>query len=196
MKLMASSVAAAVAVTALAIAPANAQAANPFSTAGVTAPTSEDPASAVPSEATPAANSEAAPAIVAASAPAPAPTCELHVFPTLEGQAQTTGWLMGFGMVGAIADAAAHKDNNISDAEYLKKALGPEFQVSALKTIDLVKELVCRQEPKCLTRRQFPIAELRPRPGRGSPRPAALLRRTDRHAKLLQEGGDLWPIAQ
>jgi hypothetical protein len=70
-----------------------------------------------------------------------APTCELHVFPTLEGQAQTTGWLVGFGVVGAIADAAAHTDNNISDAEYLKAALGPEFQVSALKTIDLVKEL-------------------------------------------------------
>ena len=66
-----------------------------------------------------------------------APTCELHIFPTLEGQAQTTGWLAGFGVVGAIADAAAHKDGNISNAEYLKSSLGPENQVIALKTIDV-----------------------------------------------------------
>ncbi len=85
-----------------------------------------------------------APAPVEAAAvtpPASQPICELHVFPTLEGQAQTTGWLIGFGMVGAIADAAAHKDNNINDAEYLKNALGPQFQVTAMKSIDLVKAL-------------------------------------------------------
>lgn len=67
--------------------------------------------------------------------------CELHVFPTLEGQAVTTGWLSGFGIVGAVADAAANKDRNISEAEYLKEALGPAMQVEALQTIDLVSEL-------------------------------------------------------
>ena len=67
--------------------------------------------------------------------------CELHVFPTLEGQAQTTGLLSGFGIVGAIADAAKNKDRNINEAEYLKQALGPEMQVASLKTIDLVEEL-------------------------------------------------------
>jgi hypothetical protein len=72
---------------------------------------------------------------------APTPACELHVFPTLEGQAMTTGWLSGFGAIGAIADAAANKDRNISEAEYLRDALGPEFQVAALQQIDLVKEL-------------------------------------------------------
>lgn len=72
---------------------------------------------------------------------APAPECELHVFPTLEGQALTTGWLSGFGIVGAVADAAANKDRNISEADYLKQALGPEMQVEAFKTIDIAKEL-------------------------------------------------------
>lgn len=75
---------------------------------------------------------EAAVAEVAATS-----ECELHVFPTLEGQAMTTGFLSGFGIVGAIADAAANKDRNISEAEYLKEALGPKMQVDALKTIDL-----------------------------------------------------------
>jgi hypothetical protein len=69
------------------------------------------------------------------------PECELRVFPTLEGQALTTGLLAGFGVIGAVADAAANKDRNISEAEYLKEALGPRLQIEALKSIDLVKEL-------------------------------------------------------
>jgi hypothetical protein len=78
----------------------------------------------------------------AATAPAVAqPECELHVFPTLEGQAMTTGMLAGFGIIGAIADASANKDRNISETEYLKEALGPRLQIEALKSIDLVKEL-------------------------------------------------------
>ena len=67
--------------------------------------------------------------------------CELHVFPTLEGQAMTTGLLAGFGVVGAIADAAANADRNINEAEYLKEALGPKYQVQMFKTMDLPGEL-------------------------------------------------------
>jgi len=100
-------------------------------------------------EATPAATPEAAPAAATAPAPAPAPvqiaapaaTCELHVFPTLEGQAITTTMLSGFGIVGAIADAAQNKDRNISEAEYLKEALGPRLQIEALKSVDLISNL-------------------------------------------------------
>lgn len=77
----------------------------------------------------------------AAPAPAPLPTCELHVYPTLEGQAMTTGWLSGFGIVGSIADASANKDRNINEAAYLKEALGPKMQVDAFKSIDLVAAL-------------------------------------------------------
>jgi hypothetical protein len=73
----------------------------------------------------------------AATAPAADPACELHVFPTLEGQAMTTGWLSGFGVIGAVADAAKNKDRNVSEAEYLKEALGPRLQVQAMKAIDL-----------------------------------------------------------
>lgn len=77
----------------------------------------------------------------AAAQEAAAPACELHVFPTLEGQAQTTGWLSGFGIIGAVADAAKNKDRNVSEAEYLKEALGPRLQVQALKSIDVVGAL-------------------------------------------------------
>lgn len=70
-----------------------------------------------------------------------APPCELHVFPTLEGQAQTTGWLSGFGVIGAVADAAKNADRNVSEAEYLKEALGPRLQVQALKSVDMLGAL-------------------------------------------------------
>jgi hypothetical protein len=79
--------------------------------------------------------------VVNAQTPSTEPLCELHVFPTLEGQALTTGLLSGFGIIGAVADAAANKDRNISEAEYLKEALGPRLQIEALKSIDLVAEL-------------------------------------------------------
>jgi hypothetical protein len=84
---------------------------------------------------------------VASTAPAlaqdaaPSPSCELHVFPTLEGQALTMGLLSGFGIIGAVADAAANKDRNISEAQYLKEALGPRLQTEALKSINLPESL-------------------------------------------------------
>lgn len=76
-----------------------------------------------------------------AAAEAAKPECELRVFPTLEGQAQTTGWLSGFGVVGALADAAANDGKNKSEGDYLRDALGPQMQVRALKSIDLLEEL-------------------------------------------------------
>lgn len=116
---------------------------------------------AVAQEAAPLPEATAVPAPVAAAPyqpqpPAP-PTCELRVYPTLEGQAITTGWLSGLGVVGAIADAANNKDRNVSDAEYLKEALGPQFQVTALQTIDLVKELKLPQGTAILF--ETPIAD-------------------------------------
>lgn len=67
--------------------------------------------------------------------------CELHIFPTTEGQAQTTGWLSGLGAVGAVVDAASNQSRNVNDAEYLRDALGPQFQVEALQSIDVVETL-------------------------------------------------------
>jgi len=69
------------------------------------------------------------------------PGCELHVFPTIEGKAMTTGLLSGFGVIGAIADAAKNKNRNASEAEYLREALGPRLQVQALKSVDMVGAL-------------------------------------------------------
>jgi hypothetical protein len=82
-----------------------------------------------------------APQATALVSPEPGPACELHVFPTVEGQAMTSGWLAGLGVIGAVADAAANKDRNISEAEYLKEALGPRLQVEALGSVDLVSSL-------------------------------------------------------
>lgn len=76
-----------------------------------------------------------------ATASEPVPACELHVFPTLEGQAVTTGWLSGFGIIGAVAEASANKDRNISEAAYLKEALGPRLQIAAMKSLDIVAAL-------------------------------------------------------
>jgi len=106
------------------------------------APAAPQPA-AVPGAAPAEAMAAPAEAVAAQSAvaAAPAPSCELHVFPTLEGQAMTTGWLAGFGIIGALADASANKNRNIGDAAYLKEALGPKMQMEALKSIDLVQTL-------------------------------------------------------
>lgn len=75
----------------------------------------------------------------------PSPVCELHVFPTLEGGAQTTSMLSSFGLIGALADAAANKDRNDNEAQYLRKALGPQLQIEAFKGVDLIQAL--RLEP-------------------------------------------------
>lgn len=83
----------------------------------------------------------AAALLCAQSAAAQDAGCELHIFPTLEGQAQTTGWLSGFGIIGAVADAAKNKDRNVSEAEYLKEALGPRLQIQALKSVDVIGSL-------------------------------------------------------
>lgn len=111
-------------------------------------------AARAPQDAAPAAQEAAAAPATQQSAPVPAPqpapvaqeaapepSCELHIFPTLEGQAMTTGWLSGFGVIGAVADAAKNKDRNISEAEYLKEALGPRLQIEALRSIDLIAAL-------------------------------------------------------
>ena len=122
----------AIAASAAGITPASAQESPAVTDAAET--TADHAAKAAVAAADAAATAAAAPAVAA-------PACELHVFPTLEGQAMTTSLLSGFGIVGAVADAAANKDRNISEADYLKEALGPQMQVDALKSIDLVDAL-------------------------------------------------------
>lgn len=104
--------------------------AQPIDTSPTPPPVATTESTATPVVSTPAAAQPAAPAV-----------CELRVFPTLEGQAQSSGWLSGFGVVGAVADAAANANRNVSDADYLRDALGPQFQVAAFQSIDLVAAL-------------------------------------------------------
>ena len=40
-----------------------------------------------------------------------------------------------------MADAASNKNRNISEADYLKEALGPQMQIDALNSINLVEAL-------------------------------------------------------
>lgn len=80
-------------------------------------------------------------------APAPAatpsvePTCELHIWPAERFQAMTTGWGAGFGLIGALADAAGHANGDKARRANLAAALDPEGQVTALQQLDLVKLL-------------------------------------------------------
>ncbi len=60
--------------------------------------------------------------------------CSLHVFPTIEGQAQNFG-LLGPGVI----NQAINSGNNKSNAEYMREALSPQFQVEAFKSIDVAQ---------------------------------------------------------
>jgi hypothetical protein len=75
-------------------------------------------------------------AIAAPAQAAAEPACSLHVFPTIEGQAQNIG-LFGPGLL----NEAINGEKNVANAEYMRDALSPRFQVEAFKTIDLVKAL-------------------------------------------------------
>lgn len=80
------------------------------------------------------------------AAPAPAEPavqseCELHVFPTENYIGFNSGLLSGFGLVGAIADEAAHKDRVASVNSLMKDYLGPEVQLAELEKINYRERL-------------------------------------------------------
>ncbi|WP_294123288.1 hypothetical protein [Sphingomonas sp.] len=133
MKTMPLSLGIAIAASAICTLPASAQDAAPASAA--------EAAPVTTPEAAPVATPAPVPVPVVITPEAPKPVCELHVFPTLEGQAMTTTMLSGFGIIGAVADAAQNKSRNISEAEYLKEALGPRLQIEALKSVDVLASL-------------------------------------------------------
>src|SRR5438874_10702925 len=94
-------------------APAVAQEVNPApapsATTGQSAqPATQDtsgPASAAPQQES--APQAAQPSAIA-SAAAAAPQCELHVWPAERFQSVSSGWGSSFGLLGALADSAAH----------------------------------------------------------------------------------------
>jgi len=94
--------------------------------------------------ATPAAPPAPEPAPVAAMAPAPAappPACELHVWPAARVSATTQGAAAGFGVIGALVDAAAHADQNKRDTAFITGALDAQAQANVLRDLDLPARL-------------------------------------------------------
>lgn len=79
-----------------------------------------------------------APAATEASA---AQACELHVFPTENYIGFNSGLLSGFGLVGAAADQAAHKDKVATVNSLMKDYLGPDIQLAELEKINYRKRL-------------------------------------------------------
>jgi len=77
----------------------------------------------------------------AAPAPASPSGCELHIRPTANFQAMNTTMLSGFGVVGAIADAATHADKVKSVKEQMADILTPDVQFDELKKIEAAKLL-------------------------------------------------------
>lgn len=77
----------------------------------------------------------------AAAAPSPAAQpdtqCELHVWPAERFNAMTTGWLSGFGVVGAVAEGAANADKNKTNRTQIASALEPQGQLDALASLPL-----------------------------------------------------------
>ncbi len=70
-----------------------------------------------------------------------APACELHVWPTENYLGVNMGLLSGFGLVGALADQAVHKDRVQTVKDLMRDYLGPDVQMEELNRIGLLKTL-------------------------------------------------------
>ncbi len=67
--------------------------------------------------------------------------CELHVWPTENYIGINTGLLSGFGIVGALADQAAHKNRVATVKDLMKDYLGPEVQMEELNKLGINETL-------------------------------------------------------
>lgn len=67
--------------------------------------------------------------------------CELHIWPAERFQAMTTGWGVGFGMIGALADSAGHAKGDKARRSHLASALDSQGQIDALEKLNLVSLL-------------------------------------------------------
>lgn len=77
----------------------------------------------------------------ATAPPSEGPVCELHVWPTQNYIGINTGLLSGFGIVGAVADLAAHGGRVKTVKELMADYLGPEVQLTELERIGLLSTL-------------------------------------------------------
>ncbi|HZL01292.1 MAG TPA: hypothetical protein VFC47_15505, partial [Caulobacteraceae bacterium] len=69
------------------------------------------------------------------------PACELHVWPAARVSATTQGAAAGFGVIGALVDAAAHADQNKRDTAFITGALDAQAQANVLRDLDLPARL-------------------------------------------------------
>lgn len=67
--------------------------------------------------------------------------CELHVWPTENYLGVNTGLLSGFGVVGVLADGAAHADRVKTVKDEMREYLGPDVQVEELERIGIARAL-------------------------------------------------------
>lgn len=74
---------------------------------------------------------------MAQAAAMPEPACELHIWPAARVSAVTQGAAAGFGLIGALIDAAAHADQNKRDQAFITAALDASGQAKALHDLDL-----------------------------------------------------------
>lgn len=82
-----------------------------------------------------------APAMAAAAQVENASTCELHVWPTHNYIGINTGLLSGFGLVGAVADLAAHDGRVKTVKDLMADYLGPDIQMEELNKIGIADTL-------------------------------------------------------
>jgi hypothetical protein len=67
--------------------------------------------------------------------------CELHVWPTENYLGFNSGLLSGFGVIGVLADQAAHKDKVKTVKDLMAEYLGPEVQLEELNRMGITKTL-------------------------------------------------------
>ncbi len=84
-----------------------------------------------------------APAPVAAETAASdaAMPCELHVWPTHNYLGFNAGLLSGFGLVGMLADDAAHEGRVKTVKDLMREYLGPEVQMAELNKLGIAQTL-------------------------------------------------------
>jgi hypothetical protein len=118
------------------------------------------PAAPATTQAAPAATPAAVtPAVAAPAAAAPAGQCELHVWPTNNYLGMNTGLLSGFGLVGAIADVAAHENRVKTVKDLMRDYLGPDIQLEELNKIGLLASLNLPADTRIVVEEPTPFNE-------------------------------------
>lgn len=121
-----------------------------------TSASAQDAAAPAAPTSPPAPAAQAAPAAVPAT---PASLCELHVWPTNNYLGMNTGLLSGFGLVGALADVAAHKDKVKTVKDLMRDYLGPEIQMEEMNRIGLLSSLGLPADTRIVVEEPTPFNE-------------------------------------